>query len=139
MLLGSSASPEGMGEVVREGKGKEGKQGRHTTHTEGLGEAHKWHGKGSVLSQTTLLFYRDSPTFFFFFETTFFLLYFDFKLDFNFFLRHLGMLWCLSLSLLLQAKQYQFFQTVIIGQLSQAFDHPCRMITYRHLFNDHMK
>lgn len=64
VLLGSSASPEGMGEVVQEGKGK---QGRHTTHAEGLGEACKWHGKGSVLSQTTLLSYRDSPTFFFFF------------------------------------------------------------------------
>lgn len=91
MLSESSASPEGMGEVVQESKGKEGRLSRHTTHAEGLGEAHKWHGKGSssVLSQTTLLFYRDSPTYpFTFFETTSLLFYFDFNfnLDFNFLL-----------------------------------------------------
>ena len=50
--------------MVQEGEGKERKLGRHTAHVEGLGDAHKWHRKGSssVLSQTTLPLYGDPPT-----------------------------------------------------------------------------
>jgi len=50
--------------MVQEGEGKESKLGRHTTHVEGLGDGHKWHGKGScsVLCQTTSPLYRDCPT-----------------------------------------------------------------------------
>lgn len=47
--------------MVQEGEGKESK---HTANAEGLGDAQKWHGKGSssVLSQTTLPVYRDPST-----------------------------------------------------------------------------
>lgn len=50
--------------MVQEGEGKERKLDGHITHVQGLGDAHKWHGKGSssVLSQTTSPLYRDPPT-----------------------------------------------------------------------------
>ena len=48
--------------MVQEGEGKERKLGRHTAHVEGLGDVHKWHGKGSSSVCLRPPLYRDPPT-----------------------------------------------------------------------------
>lgn len=114
-----------MGGMVQQGEGRERKLGRHIAHAEGLGDTYKYHGRKSfsVLSQTTLPSYRDSPmdpltvslvlklpssSF-----TLLFLQQFWTSYDFS------------SGSSLLWTKQHKFCQTVIKGQVSQAFDQSC--------------